>query len=363
MKPLNRACLRYLPLLALALAGCGHVSVLELSPPEVLQAPALAQPAWFSLSAGTQAPCLAYVDPQTSALVLADLEGAARPAYVDRVTDLPEQDPLLGAHLLFADGGFLHLLYLDRQSEDSRLLKHLTRPAEQASLIDVLPVTGKPVAAFVLADGALDLFLERDGALYREGPLGSGALVQAPFEAAGPASRIVGQNTRGFTVYDSSSRRLLLFLDGAGQAYTIARFGEAQDCLLAADGRLQAAAYDPRTSRLVLFETANPGDGFSVQPVTLSRDTTALAVVDFGGRPGFLFNETAPRGDRRHLVSLLYPSAGAGAPYAKAILHRSTRPASGLRAVQRWRYLYVAFFEEEVRVLRVDVAQLEGRRE
>ena len=361
MKPLHRVC-RCLPLTLLALASCRNASVQELSPPEILQAPALPQPGLFSLAAGVRAPFLVHVDPETRALVLTELETDSRPAYLDRVTDLPEQDSMLGAHLLFAEGDSLHLLYLDRQSEDSRLLKYVRKTGADAAVIDVLPVTGKPIAAFPLEGGELDLFLERDQALYREGPLGSGEPLQAPFRAAGPSARIDSGGTRGFTVFDADSRRLLLFLEAAGQAYTIARFGEAQDCMLGPEGRIQAAAYDPHTSRLLLFETSDPRDGFSVRPVTLCRDTSALALVDFGGSPGFLFNETSPRGERRHLISLLYPAGGSGTAYAKAVLHRSARPASGLRAVRCGQYFYVAFFDEAVRVLRVDFAALERKR-
>jgi hypothetical protein len=365
MKPLNRV----LPLmvflaLASALAGCGRGPVQELSPLEVLQAPVLPPPGSFSLAACPSGAWLVYADPETRALVLADLQGAVKPAYLDRVTDLLEQDPLLGAHLLFAEGDNLHLLYLDRQSEESMLLKYVRKTGSEAAVIDVLPVVGRPVAAFVLAGGALDLFLERDQGLYREGPLGSTVPLLLPFRPAGPASRIASGETRGFTVFDSGSRRLLLFLEGGTgvRSYTVARFGEAQDSLLTRGGRIQTAAYDPHTSHLVLFESSDPDRGFSVQPVTLSRDTDSLALIDFDGRPGFLFNETAPRGERRHLISLLYPSGGSGTAYEKAVLHRSSRPASGLRAVRYGSSVYVAFFEETLRVLRVDLAAL-GRRQ
>jgi hypothetical protein len=352
---------RLAPLACLiALAACRPPAVQELSAPVVLETPVSALPEPYSLVGGPTTAYLAYNDRDTRALVLAALDGTTPPAYLDRVTDLPEQDPLAGTHLLFADGGELHLLYLDRQSEDSLLLKYMKKGAEaQTPWIDVLPAAGKPVAAFAAADGSLDLFVEKDQALHRYDP--QEKLVRAPFHSEGRAARLAAEGFQGFTVFDSAAHRLLLFrLRGQEvEQLEVARFGKAHDSAAAPEGRIQILAYDPRSYRILLFETADPASGFRVRPVTLSRGTTSVALLRLPGGPGFLFDELSTQRRRRWQISLLHPSQENG--YLKTVLYRSERPVAALQAVAARNAFFVAFLEENLRVIRVDYSALRQR--
>jgi hypothetical protein len=327
-----------------------------LAPPVVLETPVSPLPGSFSL-AGAPAPFLAYVDRDTRALVLAAVDGSSPPAYLDRITDLPEQDPLSGAHVLFAAGDDLHLLYLDR--EESLLLKHVRKDMKSGTTwIALLPGTGKPIAAFITA-GALDVFLEKDQVLYREGP--QTGPVHTSFRSEGPASRFEADALRGFTVFDAESRRLLLFrLRGQEvQTLEVARFGQAQDSGVDPQGRLQVLAYDPRSFRIVLFRTEEPASGFDIQPVTLSRGTSSLALVQLPGGQGILFNEISARDRPRYQVCLLHflPAEG----YRKTVLYRSERPVGALRAVPGREALFVALLDENLRVLRVEYDAIQKR--
>jgi len=278
---------------------------------------------------------------------------------LDRITDLPEQDPLSGVHLLFAAGEELHLLYLDRQSEESLLIKHVRKGVESGTVwIDVLPGSGKPIAAF-LAAGGLDVFLERDQQMWREGP--RSGLVRTPFRSEGAASRFAADGFQGFTVYDGATHRLLLFLLHGQEVETleVARFGQAQDSAVDPEGRLQILAYDPRSYRIVLHQTADPASGFDIRPVTLSRGTSSLALVHLPGGPGFLFDEVSARRRPRYQVCLLHfwPEQG----YVKTVLYRSERPITALRACLQRDALFVALLEDDLRVLRVEYDALRKR--
>jgi hypothetical protein len=339
-----------------ALAGCNHSGLQELAPAPVLQTPASAGPGSF-LVATPKTPYLSYVEPESRALVLAPVDGSVPPAYLDRITDLPEQDPLSGAHLLFAESGNLHLLYLDR--EEGLLLKHVRRELETGiSWIDVLPGSGKPVAAFS-GPGGLEVFLEEDGRLWRQGP--QAGLVRAPFSSAAPASRFLSSGLRGFTVFDTATHRLLLFLlqDQEVKTLEVARFGQAQDSAVDSQGRLQVLAYDPHSSRLLLYQSAAPASGFEARPVTLSRGTSSVALVALPGGTGFLFDELSSRERPPYRVCLLHflPERG----YVKALLYRSERPLASLRACAQDDALYVALLGDDLRVLRVEYDSLRRR--
>jgi hypothetical protein len=343
----------------LALAGCRSSGIRELTLPVVLETPVSPRPGSFSLAAGPTAPYLAYVDRDSRALVLTTADGSSPSAYLDRITDLPEQDPLSGVHLLFAAGQDLHLLYLDRQSEESLLIKHVRKATESGTAwIDLLPGGGKPIAAFLTA-GGLDVFLERDQALWREGP-GAG-LVRNPFRSEGSSSRFAADGFQGFTVFDSATHRLLLFLLQGQQVETleVARFGQAQDSAVDPEGRLQILAYDPRSYRIVLYQTADPASGFEIRPVTLSRGTSSLALVHLPGGPGFLFNEVSARRRPRYQVCLLHFQSEQG--YVKTVLYRSERPITALRTCLHRDALFVALLEDSLRVLRLELDVL-GKR-
>jgi hypothetical protein len=322
----------------------------------VLETPASPGPGFF-LVGGPSTPYLTFVEPQSRALVLAPVDGSAPAAYLDRITDLPEQDPLSGAHLLFAAGEELHLLYLDR--EESVLLKHVRRQLESGTTwIDVLPGSGKPIAAF-LAPAGLDIFLEKDRRLWRQGP--QAGLVRTPFSTEGPASMFASGGFQGFTAFDGATHRLLLFLLQERQVETleVARFGQAQDSAVDPEGRLQILAYDPRTYRIVLYQSADPASGFEIRPVTLSRGTSSLALVHLPGGSGFLFNEVSARGRPRQQVNLLHFQPAEG--YVKTVLYRSERPITALRACAQPDALYVGVFEENLKVLLVEYDALRKR--
>jgi hypothetical protein len=352
IETMKRICLLPAALLAV-LAGCNPAGLQELAPATVLRTPASPGPGCF-LVGGPQTPYLTYVEPESRALVLAQVDGSAPPTYLDRITDLPEQDPLSGAHFVFSEAANLHLLYLDR--EEGLLLKHVRRDLESGTTwIDILPGSGKPVAAFV-APGGLDAFLEEDRRLWRQGPFAG--LVRAPFSSAGPAARFVSEGLRGFTVFDAETHRLLLFLLRGQDVETleVARFGQAQDSAVDPQGRLQILAYDPRSYRIVLYSSAAPSSGFEARPVTLSRGTNSVALVQLPGGTGFLFDEVSSRERPPYRVCLLHflPERG----YVKAVLYRSERPSTAIRACAQGDALYVALLGDDLRVLRVEYGSL-----
>ena len=340
--------------LLLALAACRPAGVRELDCPVVLETPIAPLPGYFCLDPA--APFLSYVDRDSRSLVLAAVDGSSPPAYLDRITDLPEQDPLAGAHLLFAAGDELHLLYLDRQSEESLLLKYVRKSLSAGTTwLDLLPGSGRPLAAFPSAAG-LEVFLERDQTLFREGPRPQ--TVRTPFRSEGQASLFATEGLRGFTVYDGQTHRLLLFhLRGQEvESLEVARFGQAQDSAVDGQGRLQILTYDPRSFRILLYRTEDLASGFQVQPVTLARGTSSLALVRLPGGQGFLFNEISARQHPRYQVSLLHflPAEG----YQKTVLYRSEYPVTALRAMPASEALYVALLQEDLRVLRVEYRAL-----
>jgi hypothetical protein len=340
----------------IALASCRPAVDGELDLPAVLETPVVPGSGFF-LAGGPTTPYLSYVEPETRALVLAPLTGSAPAAYLDRITDLPEQDPLSGAHVLFAAGGELHLLYLDR--EESLLLKSVRQRMDSGTAwIDVLPGSGRPAAAF-LSDGGLDYFLEHDGVLWREGPYPG--LVRAPFRSEGAIRSFSSGGLQGFTAYETSTHRLLLFLLRGQEVQTleVARFGPAQDSSVDPEGRLQILAYDPRSFRIVLYQTADPASGFETRPVTLSRGTSSLALARLPGGTGFLFDELSARGRTRYQLCLLHFRSEQG--YAKIVLYRSERPVVALQACAQPDALYVALLEEKLRVLRVEYSRLRER--
>jgi hypothetical protein len=185
-------------------------------------------------------------------------------------------------------------------------------------------------------------------------------LVRTPFSSGGPATEFSSGGLRGFTVYDSASHRLLLFLLQGREVQTleVARFGQCQDSAVDPQGRLQILAYDPRTCRIVLYQSASPSSGFQIRPVTLSRGTSSLALVQLPDGTGFLFNEFSPRDRLRCRVCLLHFRPDQG--YVKAVLFRSKRPIAALRACAQNDALYVALLGEELKVLRVEYDSLRG---
>ena len=313
MKPLDTR----LPVPALSRLGSGRlpdrVRPGAFCPREVLRAPALPQPGLVSRwPPGATAPTWSTSTPRPGPWSWPRWTAATPPAYLDRVTDLPEQDLLLGAHLLFADG---------RQPSPAvpgpavrRQPAAQVRPKEraaEAALIDVLPGSGKPVAAFALATESLDVFLERDQALYREGPQ---ARAGAQPLSAEPARRAVSPRTGSRASRCSTRPRAACCCSSSRTGAGITGGGALRGGAGQRSTRRDASrsGLRPAHLRILLFESANPADGFSVRPVTLSRDTSSLALVGCAGGPGFLFNEISARGEPRYLISLLYSSARQG---------------------------------------------------
>jgi hypothetical protein len=140
------------------------------------------------------------------------------------------------------------------------------------------------------------------------------------------------------------------------ESLEVARFGQAQDSAVDGEGRLQILTYDPRSFRLLLYRTEDPSSGFQIQPVTLARGTSSVALVRLPGGQGFLFDEISARRQPGYQVSLLHflPAEG----YQKTVLFRSTRPVTALRAVPASEALYVALLQEDLRVLRVEYGAL-----
>lgn len=353
-----------LPLSVLLCSSCRPGAAPELSPRTVLAVPAALLADSFSLAVASGVPYVAYTDRESLALVLTAAEPAAGTDYLDRITSIPENDSLLGSQIMLG-GSQLHLFYLDRRSEEAPLLKYVRKdPATGNSWLDVLPAPGKPVAALLGDRGEFELFLEMDQGLYWQRYPSSAppSLLAAPFASGGPAAVLGSQadpaGFRGFTVFDLLSQRLLLFRQQGAEvvATTIARFGRVHGSIFAADGTVQVLAYDPRSLRIVLFQAEAPTADFRSQPVTLSRGTSSLALVNFAGRTAFLFNELEASEAGPYLISVLVPVRQGG--YRKLTLHRSANPLGSFRTAQTADSLYVAFQEGTLRVLRLELVEL-----
>jgi hypothetical protein len=283
--------------------------------------------------------------------------------YLDRVSDMPGNDPLFGSHVYYSDGPQRYLLYLDRKSDERELLKLISwGPEGGKATIDVLPFTGRPVAILRGDDGVLEVYFEEGHRLRRQSlqPAAVEETLRGSFSPAGTVSILESDRVHGFTAFDYLSHRLILFRrSGRSIDQTvIAHFGVVHFSTFAADGTVMCLAYDQQQSHIVLFQQDQAGPGFHVQPVAPARDVRCLGMLVYRGLDFFLFSEqTDPRsGGASYRLSMLVPQPGARNPgYRRVILRQDSSPVTCFRTVMSADSLYVAWLQGSVQFLRLDL--------
>ncbi len=298
-------------------------------------------------------------------------------SYLDRISDTPEVEEDFGFHLFFAGSAQQQILYVDREEEDRKVLKWLTKKSpQQPWWIDALPDLGRPVAGWSTEGKDLELFFLQDRSLnlYRlseeHNPqlIGGPVRFDGPFVPAGEVSTIHDGGFRAFTAYDTQSRRLyLISRQGEGIRWeAIYPHGEAH-CSRVVDSRLLILVYEPAGSTLTLLERP-PKDGefakdgaFTAVPVTLCEGTTCVFLAVHQGRLYYLFNERSSEGTEAEgfSLSILYPSrTSKGWRYEKARLVEGEAPIRAFRVHQIDDRLYIAYLRDSLRLLSFSLAGL-----
>ncbi len=271
------------------------------------------------------------------------------PTLVDKVDVTPTLTEGLGENSAGAVQGAVHVLYVDRQREDKRVLKWATWAGGPRWSIDVLEPPGIPLAVLPGPSGGATALWAADGMLLSaaSGTV-SPSIVRVPFSTAGGASSAAG----GLTVYDTGSRALVwLAPDPAGWSQVEVPGGREVHCAAPAPaGGLAVATYVPERHRIMLFESGRDRRWKSTA-VTSSDDTRFVYLAPFEGRYLFLYDgvEGVRSGGRVSTLSLLVPD---GRRYSRKILWQGERPLAGAAARLSGRTLYVLWAGESVTLLR-----------
>lgn len=284
-------------------------------------------------------------------------------SYLDRISDQPAADALFGAHLFFTEGGDRHLFYVDRKADEQILLKHVRWAAAGGNaLIDVLPFSGRPIWACRNEDGTMEVFYEKERGLFRQTvkPSSASELLISPFDSAGAVSLLDGRDVRGFTAYDHVSQRLILFLrrGSSFSRHPVARFGAVHSCASAEDGSVRIAAFDQQHSRIVLFRQSQPDSDFEERLLAPAREVGCLGVFFHRGLPFYLYSERSEpgAGEDPYRLALLAPESGRPMTrYRRYILCSGPIPILRFRSVIDADLLYVAYLQDSVRLLRLDL--------
>lgn len=327
----------------------------------------------FSLARAGSNLELVFADRSSMALVLAQvlvLPSSDPPfsmgsvTFLDRISDMPGDDPLFGTHLFFTAGADRHLLYLDRAANESMLLKHI-RWAQNGgnATIEALPFYGRPLAALPGDDGQLELYFESGQLLYRQS-LEPGAVAESlgiSISAAGAVCLLADESFQGFTVFDELSQSLMLFRkNGRSLDRTaIAHFGAVHFSALIDDGTALILAYDQPKKRIVLFQQDRSGTSFKAYPVTVGNEVLCLGMFSYEGMIFFLYSERAESLSRSasYQLSLLIPRSAAlrRLSYRRQVLQSGSLAIPFFRTVTDEGELYVALQQGSVRFLRLDL--------
>jgi hypothetical protein len=327
----------------------------------------------FSLALAGGSLDLVFAD--RNSLVLAKVEILPAPSsnppfslgtltFLDRISDMPGDDPLFGAQLFFTQATDRHLLYLGRAADESMLLKHIhwQQNAGNAT-IDALPFAGRPLAAMPGDDGTLELYFENGGMLCRQ-PLKPGAAAETLLGSFGPArsaSMLADERLQAFTVFDLQSQRLILFRKNGRSLdpTVVCPFGAVHFSAMSPDGKAMILAYDQPKKRIVLFQENQSGAGFNARPVTVANEVSCLGMFFYDGMPFFLYSErVGPRSGRAlYQLSLLIPRSAAleRLSYRRQILQSGASPIPCFRAVASSDRLYLALLQGSVRFLRMNL--------
>jgi hypothetical protein len=288
--------------------------------------------------------------------------------YLDRISYSPDIGEDFGRHLFLVSDSFHHVLYVDRESQDSAVLKWLSKTdADESWWIDAFPGLTEPLAAVPEQGGNLLVVFSkgRTLSLYRleaEGqptPLASTPLPSSALHPVGKTWVVRQGSEWAFSVYDDHSKRLYLVHPSqeALRIEPVYTSGEVHYATML-DGRLYILVFDPTESTITMLERAwiwhQDADrrSFEVSPVTLCEGTTSVFMTNYQGEHLFLFNERTaqPKEEIRYQLSLLYPES-AGGKYAKTALVEGKAYIQGFRALKVEDILYVLYMETDRLVL------------
>ncbi len=286
--------------------------------------------------------------------------GTAQPriVFMDKIDRGPAPSAGFGELTACAAGEVPWVLYLDNASEDTKVLKLISRPKKDW-IVDTLEPAGLPVALCAASEGSapssasasipaapLRVFWAASGQLLQKTGAGEPVPEAAPFSSAGPGCPAGS----GFTVYDLSSRSLLHV-----QAESYGTFvrpipggGQVNAAALKADGMLAALSYDPLTRRIVLLEETGE-DAVKKTLVTQGTDTRSLALVRCTSGYLILY-DSMEGGTGAHTLFLLYPGRSG---YDREALLSSREPISSLGIAARQDTLYVLCAGEKLDLVTV----------
>ncbi len=363
----------WLVLLTLGMLQCSRSNDLDQPEPAAFDTRLMPAVQSFSLARAGSNLELVFADRSSLALVLAELlilPSADPPfsmgsvTFLDRISDMPGEDPLFGTHLFFTAGEDRHLLYLDRAADERMLLKHIHWAQNGGNAtIEALPFYGRPLAALPGDDGQLELYFESGHLLCRQ-LLEPGAAAESlgiSISTAGTVSMLANERFQGFTVFDQLSQSLVLFRkNGRSLDRTvIAHFGAVHFSALSDDGTVSILAYDQQKKRIVLFQDDRSGTSFNAYPVTLANEVLCLGMFSYEGMTFFLCSERFESLSRSasFQLSLLIPRSAAlkKLSYRRQVLHSGSSPIPCFRTVTGADELYVALQQGSVRFLRLDL--------
>jgi hypothetical protein len=297
-----------------------------------------------------------HIEPQGSPPEIRDT------LFLDRINHTQEIDDLFGNHSYGLYGGEQHIFYLDLEKEDKRILKWISRPRSDVPWnIDAIAATGRLVAGLREPKGRITLYLQQEEALLAASSPGFSPFreILEPFAMEGDVCRLDGDGNPGFTAYNARSGRLLLLeLDGGRTTVTpLLRGGRTHYSARISSGMLGVLVYDPQKSELRFYSQNDPKSPFHAVAVTPCRGTRS--VFFFSTKQGlcYLYNEwqDAENGRRSHQISLLYPQQSG---YRKVAVYRSRTPIQAFRAAIIDRTLAIAFSQDALRFLVVDLGLL-----
>jgi hypothetical protein len=284
--------------------------------------------------------------------------------YLDRISYSPDIGESFGRHLFLADDRFHHMLYIDREGQESSVLKWLSKTGTDESWwIDAFPELTEPLAAIPEQEGALQVVVSEGTSLslYRLQPegqplqLASTALPSGPLQPTGRTYVVRQGDFWTCSVYDDLSKRLYLIHPrqdtlGIEPVYTSAEVHYSTIL----DDRLHILLYEPAESAITLLDRALIWDqtadqrAFEVLPVTLCEGTTSVFLTTYKGRYLFLFNERVvdKREKTSYQLSMLYPESE-GTKYEKLALVEGDANIQGFTALKAADTLYLLYLRNE----------------
>ena len=357
-------------LAALLVSGCARRTERIESPFPLLTASNGPVGSFFSLRAGPQEIHLLFPEIETLSLKMDILQpGREKRAlevretnFLDRIHRTQELEPLFGDHFYALSGREQQVFYLDQEKEDHWILKWLHRADRaEAWAIDVLPLQGRILAAWRDPRGRMRLFLQVGEALLAGSSprFSTFEKILEPFAAEGEASTLDDTGGAGFTVFNRLSGRLLLIRQEEERTVvrSLLRVGRIHHAWRSPQGTLTVLAYDPQRAELIAWRETGPDGTFQPLPVAPCRGTHSVFGFTTAAGEWYLFNEVlgGEAGGRVHQISLLHPGA---AGYEKTALLRSREPILKVQALQEEGRLIVAFSQEALKVIEVDLSRL-----